>query len=195
MEVNRVLLKDYGYNPQNYNDEEIISMIEQLQSTLILDHKSEKKFTLDCDANYRLFPDYIPENALYFSTRHPLDKSSITFHQYLRNENFYFGKTTLSVKIPFYKFCIYTAKKSKSKILLLTPDDIHAFTEQYQVKPSKKFKYTLIDWSKVAKKYSGILFRPYHRLDITENIKFLWYNMIDGETCIIWNLRVLDECS
>tara|TARA_R110001592_G_scaffold18816_14_gene77833 strand:- start:29887 stop:30417 length:531 start_codon:yes stop_codon:yes gene_type:complete len=89
-------------------------------------------------------------------------------------------------------------KKEKGKILVIDSlEDVHTMNKKY----SKKWngKYKLIDFNQVAKIYSGIEFRNYHKIRkyIYENNlylsdKYSWYLTVDVNSGCVWNLDIIE---
>jgi hypothetical protein len=80
----------------------------------------------------------------------------------------------------------YLLEVNESKILQLKNIlQLEAFTEQYGVQDDllKEFKFFIIDWKKVSKKYSGIEINPYIH---EARFKLTWYYPWDVASGCIW---------
>ena len=103
------------------------------------------------------------------------------------------------VKNPKY---LYKLDIDYSRVLKLTKKDIKKFEKEYLQEHPKVQDYYMINWKKVAEKYSGIEICPFmqdiHDLAIFENLH-IWYYGWDVASGCIWdrsaikNVELLQE--
>lgn len=85
---------------------------------------------------------------------------------------------------------LYKLDIDYSRILKLTDKDIKQFEKEYLQKHPRVEDYYMINWKKVAEKYSGIEICPFmqniHNLSMNENLHG-WYYGWDVASGCIWN--------
>ena len=89
----------------------------------------------------------------------------------------------------------YNFKIDQSKLIIIkTYNDVKEFTEKYSISSGR---WTIIDWNKVKKDYSGIFIKNANIKRIKHSMKdeYVWYKMIDICSVCIWNKDAIIEYS
>jgi hypothetical protein len=157
--IGKILKESYD-NLDEVNDDVYGYVIDHPEGRFIMSHEDEINFR---DMSDKQDVDHKPEGLWYAIGDEWID--------WVRTE------------MPEWEYDnVFVLEINEDRVKKLSSyEDIEEFTKQYG---RKDFGFMMIDWKKVAEKYSGIEIAPY---DYEARMKFNWYYTWDVASGCIWN--------
>jgi len=143
-----------------------------------------QQLNFDKERKYVFGLNEMKPNGLWCSPEKSLE-DSYTFADWAKGEINYDFEHPHVFELSDDVFVNYGSKCSpdKDKILVITPEDLSTNNKE------RKRSSIFIDYT-FCYQYGGVMIRPYSR---KMRLKYIWYNIYDGESLCIWNLDLLKD--